>query len=1086
LSPPLFLRLLLLLQLLVVATSHAQAGPNPASILAQRPVAYWRFGEAPGSTQALDATGHGHHGRYTGAVTLGVPGFAIDGDTAMAVGGWDGYAEVTNVPIRRSFTALVWARSATQTWGTHGWAFSARSPNGFIIHPDAGLKTVGLYILGPGDPYDATQRFRIGEVTPKSGDITEWHQYGVMYDEATGLASMIIDGAIAFQRAYTGPQRNLTAAITAWLGRDYTFCCGPRYGNGSLDEAVLFDRALTADELRGLLGGGTASVTGFVRDRNFRPIAGARVDAGNGRFALTDAQGRYTVTGLPPGSYTLRASLNGWTFGSPGFQTARYTVTVPAGVPSVWAPEDIIGWRFDPIIFVHGWTYDPSEFADLPWRFESAGYFTFAGQLDTRPWWTPPLEVNAQRVKQWIDAAKFETGRSQVILYGSSMGGLVARAYVEGGRYDSDVSQIFTYGSPHLGTPDAFNLGCVFPVVRPDAICQMTKPGMALFNLTHWQRPGTDYHLIAGNAPMLTTRRVCVRILGRNFCVVLPWPDTRFRNAAGLMMGLLIPGADDAFIQARSAAGQFGINIDRYISREVHMTRLGQRTYHEWETGFPEDGFGDCSRRVLIDGTANTCGTRMWPGPPPWLLGARREGLEKGWEPAAPELGQVTRFEQAPLLPGEQRVREVHVEGGPTAFIATWDAGTVGFTLIDPTGQSIDPASVAAQEGDPEDAEAQELSGPHPDMVAYVPSATGATYYFPAARPGTWKVVLQGGQDVPEKGTPLTLAAAFDSRLTATFESDRLFYVPGSEATLVVSLSEQVLGGEAFVTVRLSDGTVLRTRLGRSQAGEFIGRFPVPNVSGYAAVDWALTGVLADGTGFERSGREYLMVQSTALRLGNGHSDRALPRAGAPGLNAALAVSLRVNSNYVGEVGVSAELVGASGNVVAQTLTSVSAQLGDNDVELRFRAEDLYAGQEDGPYTVRNVRLLDNRGAPVLGQEVEFAHTTAAYAFRSFAPGLHTPSVLLQGPFQVAAGQSVVLTATGIDPEGDALGYAWDLDGDGVYEVSGQSVTFATASEELPRLQPVRVRVVDARGNTAEADTSVQVSASSPLPTLEW
>lgn len=355
LSPsPLFLRLLLLLQLLVVARAHAQAGPNPAAILAQKPVAYWRFGEAPGSLRALDATGNGHDGRYRGAVTLGVPGFAIDGDTAMAVTGQDGYAEVTNVPMRGSFTTLVWARSETPLWNENGWAFSARSPNGFIIHPDAGTKSVGLYILGPGDPYEATQRFRIGTVTPKDDDIKQWHQYGVMYDEATGMASMIVDGAIVFERAYTGPTRDLVSAITAWLGRDFTFCCGPRYGNGAVDDAVLFDRALTQDELRGLLGGGEASLSGIVYDRNYRPIAGARVDVSNGRFAITDFQGLYTVTGLAPGNYTVRASLSGWTFAYPGSPTGYHTVVIPAGVTSVWAPEAIIGWRFVPIVTVSG------------------------------------------------------------------------------------------------------------------------------------------------------------------------------------------------------------------------------------------------------------------------------------------------------------------------------------------------------------------------------------------------------------------------------------------------------------------------------------------------------------------------------------------------------------------------------------------------------------------------------------------------------------------------------------------------------------------------------------------------------------
>jgi hypothetical protein len=61
----------------VVATTYRDA------VLADGPFAYWRLGEASGTT-ALDVTGTGHNGTYANSPTLGVAGL-IDGDSDTAV-----------------------------------------------------------------------------------------------------------------------------------------------------------------------------------------------------------------------------------------------------------------------------------------------------------------------------------------------------------------------------------------------------------------------------------------------------------------------------------------------------------------------------------------------------------------------------------------------------------------------------------------------------------------------------------------------------------------------------------------------------------------------------------------------------------------------------------------------------------------------------------------------------------------------------------------------------------------------------------------------------------------------------------------
>src|SRR5438128_2699447 len=54
------------------------------AVLADTPVAYWRLGEATGSTIAVDQTANHNNGTYVGSPTLGQLG-AINGDADTAV-----------------------------------------------------------------------------------------------------------------------------------------------------------------------------------------------------------------------------------------------------------------------------------------------------------------------------------------------------------------------------------------------------------------------------------------------------------------------------------------------------------------------------------------------------------------------------------------------------------------------------------------------------------------------------------------------------------------------------------------------------------------------------------------------------------------------------------------------------------------------------------------------------------------------------------------------------------------------------------------------------------------------------------------
>jgi hypothetical protein len=92
------------------------------------------------------------------------------------------------------------------------------------------------------------------------------------------------------------------------------------------------------------------------------------------------------------------------------------------------------------------------------------------------------------------------------------------------------------------------------------------------------------------------------------------------------------------------------------------------------------------------------------------------------------------------------------------------------------------------------------------------------------------------------------------------------------------------------------------------------------------------------------------------------------------------------------------------------------------------------------------------------------------------------PTVSAGGPYSVNEGSSITLTASGTDPEGSALTYAWDLDDNGSFETPGQSVSFSR--DDGPASPVVHVQASDETGQTAVATTTVDVLNVPPTATF--
>jgi pimeloyl-ACP methyl ester carboxylesterase len=113
-----------------------------------------------------------------------------------------------------------------------------------------------------------------------------------------------------------------------------------------------------------------------------------------------------------------------------------------------WRGPTLNGWNFPPFVD-YGKT--------LLQTFTQAGYRRNRDLFVAFYDWRKPVEESARNyLVPWIDRAKKAAGADKVILIGHSMGGLVARSYIQSSAYRNDVDRLITLGTPHRGSAEAY------------------------------------------------------------------------------------------------------------------------------------------------------------------------------------------------------------------------------------------------------------------------------------------------------------------------------------------------------------------------------------------------------------------------------------------------------------------------------------------------------------------------------------------------------------------------------------------------------------------------------------------------------
>jgi Tol biopolymer transport system component/pimeloyl-ACP methyl ester carboxylesterase len=835
-------------------------------------------------------------------------------------------------------------------------------------------------------------------------------------------------------------------------------------------------------------GGLSYVVSGRAVNEAGRPIAGVTVLADTGQNAVSDANGNFSLV-VMAGSRTFTVSKNGFTF------AARGAILVTGNLFGL----TFIGYDMPPIVMVHGWnsnghdTFQDGSGPNVPDALKRAGYHVELASLYTAFGYTPRVDDNVPRLVEAVDRAKAATGQPKVILIAHSMGGLVSRAYVEGSSYRGDVLALFTFGTPHQGT--IIQVWGVFgSVPGGPAIFDMSEVGAAVFNATHARRAGVTYHAIGGDAPMDVIITECLDVclwwrcwrVGCWDIQVPTWVGGHSDDRAwlGWVLGKLIPGPDDALISTDSATGLSGW-LDRASTDEVHarglgeLGRFGEFTY--FNHGFTQQSdlsrsYYQCLKKVLVDKSTSTCGRQGYEGRvPTTAVAAASAGqmslADRGASSALDEpvvsVDQHSPIATGTLRRGTTKRHPVLVEGGVASFGAHWTNGTVGFRLIDPSGQTIDPAFATDHSGD----------------VTYAADANSAIYYFRDAVAGRWQMVLDGARDIAPAGSQYSAFGIVQSNLVVSSLMGRNWYSPGDTAEIDVILSEVPRDAQGTATVLYNDGSQQAVALSSGAPGRLAAAFTVANAPGYARVDLRVRGTRADGAPFERGQQLLFQASPRSATLTGAYADAPEPRAGTPALYQALNLSMGVNASFTGRLGLSAELVDGTGALVAHSAVTKNVAAGTNTLVLSFAGEDLFNSGRSGPYTLTNLLLTDEREAVLVVAEARNVYTTQSYDSRAFAQRAGFPTASAGGPYSVDEGGTVTLTASGRDPEGDPITFAWDLDGDGVFETPGQSVTFSAAGIDGPSSESriVSVMVTDSNGDSAVAQTTVDVVNVAPV-----
>jgi RHS repeat-associated protein len=428
-----------------------RCSPYSAAVAADQPVGYWRLGEPSGATNAVDSSGFGNDGTYSGSLlALGQPG-AIgnangEPDTSMHAGTVT-IPDAPSLDPSGAVTVEAWIKQAGRYDSPpvvikEGAGGSTTAPQYALYEAGQTDFEFTINVLGRSHTVDATTGGYTGPTGPVNG---WWHLVGT-YDGQT--MHLYLNGTLTtssqtltLPSAQAGPLS--TYAQPLLLGNQF---------NGSLDEVAVYGTALTQAQVQAhfnAAGAGCTDIAGAT-GQTYAPVAAdlasrLRVNVtatGGGSSATVGSSATAYVTnqrprlgsapivaGTPVIGSTLTATQGSWTGASSyAYQWQRcssYSATVAADKPQAW-------WRLGDVS-ANGTAADSSGYgtpgsysasatvgpgAQGSWAGEQDGALA-TGKVTIPDANTLNPSGNAWTLETWVTTNQNENGNAPVILKGS-------------------------------------------------------------------------------------------------------------------------------------------------------------------------------------------------------------------------------------------------------------------------------------------------------------------------------------------------------------------------------------------------------------------------------------------------------------------------------------------------------------------------------------------------------------------------------------------------------------------------------------------------------------------------------------------